>query len=119
MRLGAAVAAGWTRLALTCEDWGLPPRDAPDGSGFSFGAVGSDQGEGNMKQVLFAMVAALTLSGCNLPDLDLPAYRSSASAAPSAAAPSAAATAQSPQKPAAFYDAGQAPENTGDYSNYF
>jgi hypothetical protein len=69
-----------------------------------------------MKQVLFATVAALTLSGCNLPDLDLPAYTSRSSAP---AAPSAAATAQPPQKPAAFYDAGQAPENTGDYSSYF
>ena len=74
-----------------------------------------------MKHVLFVTIAALTLTGCNLPDVDLPAYtpRTSAQAVPTADPNAATAQQRPPQKPAAFYDADQAPENTGDYSNYF
>jgi len=62
-----------------------------------------------MKRVLFATIAALTLSGCNLPDLDMAAY--TARNSPQAAVPT--------QRPTSPYEAGQPPENTGDYSNYF
>jgi hypothetical protein len=67
-----------------------------------------------MKRILLAMIAALTLSGCNIPDLDVAAYqpRSSTGAAPTNATAAA-------QPPKSKYDSDQPAENTGDYSNYF
>jgi hypothetical protein len=65
-----------------------------------------------MKRMLLLTIAALSLSGCNLPDLDL----DGASYTPRNSA--AAAAAPQDQKPASRYDTGQAAENTGDYSNY-
>ncbi len=65
-----------------------------------------------MKRALFVTLAALALSGCTLtlPDLD-----------PSALAPASNSQAAAPQdqRPASPYAAGQAPDNTGDYSHYF
>ena len=65
-----------------------------------------------MKRILLAMTAALTLSGCNIPDLDVAAYQSRSSAT------NATATAAA-QPPKSKDDADQPAENTGDYSNYF
>lgn len=61
-------------------------------------------------KLLFGLLIALTLTGYEIPDLDVTAFRSS-SAPPTP-------TAQG-QAPAPKSDTGQAPENTGDYSNYF
>jgi hypothetical protein len=71
-----------------------------------------------MKRILLAMIAALTLSGCNIPDLDVASYHSRSSTGDGAANAPATATAAA-QPPKSKYDADQAPENTGDYSNYF
>ena len=68
-----------------------------------------------MKRILLAMTAALTLSGCNIPDLDVAAYQSRSSTT-NASASNATAPAQPPRSK---YDADQPAENTGDYSNYF
>jgi hypothetical protein len=71
-----------------------------------------------MTRILLATIAALTLSGCNIPDLDVASYHSRSSTSDSAANAPATATAAA-QPPKSKYDADQAPENTGDYSNYF
>jgi Prokaryotic membrane lipoprotein lipid attachment site len=69
-----------------------------------------------MKRILLAMIAALTLSGCNIPDLDVAAYHSRSSTSDGAITANATATAQPPKSK---YDADQPAENTGDYSSYF
>jgi hypothetical protein len=66
-------------------------------------------GQCDMK-LLFGLMIALTLTGCEIPDLDVTAFRSSSSA-PTPTAPGQPAAPKS--------DTGQAAENTGDYSNYF
>jgi hypothetical protein len=101
---------------LTPRKWGRRRKGAQASQTarfFLLGAVGSDEGRGKMKQVLFVTIAASMLAGCNLPDIDLPAYT------PRAAVSTADATAQHQQRPASPYEAGQPAENTGDYSNYF
>jgi hypothetical protein len=65
-----------------------------------------------MKRVLLVTIAALSLAGCNFPDLDGAAYTPRNSAAAAAAPPQN-------QNPKSFSDAGQAAENSGDYSSYF
>jgi hypothetical protein len=67
-----------------------------------------------MKRILLATLAALTLSGCNIPDLDVASYHSRSTT--SATADTATAAAQPPKSK---YDSDQPAENTGDYSNYF
>jgi hypothetical protein len=67
------------------------------------------KGQRDMK-LLFGLMIALTLTGCEIPDLDVTAFRSSSSA-PTPTAPGQPAAPKS--------DTGQAAENTGDYSNYF
>ena len=65
-----------------------------------------------MKRILVAAIAALTLTGCNIPDVDVAAYKPRSSVDASAApAPN--------QPPKSKYEADQPSENTGDYSNYF
>jgi Prokaryotic membrane lipoprotein lipid attachment site len=64
-----------------------------------------------MKRILLATIAALTLSGCNIPDLDVASYHSRSTTADTAAAAA--------QPPKSKYDSDQPAENTGDYSNYF
>ncbi len=62
-----------------------------------------------MKRALFVTIAALGLAACAPRDIE-----------PSALAP--ASNSQAPaqdQRPASPYSAGQAPDNTGDYSHYF
>ena len=71
-----------------------------------------------MKRILLAMTAALTLSGCNIPDLDVASYHSRSSTSESATTGTATATATA-QPPRSKYDADQPAENTGEYSNYF
>jgi hypothetical protein len=61
-------------------------------------------------KLLFGFMIALTLTGCEIPDLDVTAFKSSSSA------PTPATQGQ-PTAPKS--DTGQAAENTGDYSNYF
>jgi hypothetical protein len=72
------------------------------------------EGRGEMKRILLATLAALTLSGCNIPDLDVAAYQSRSTTSASATNATAAA-----QPPKSKYDSDQPAENTGDYSNYF
>jgi uncharacterized protein YceK len=69
-----------------------------------------------MRRILLAMIAALTLSGCDIPDLDVAAYQSRSST--NAGANNATTTAAA-QPAKSKYDADQPAENTGDYSNYF
>jgi hypothetical protein len=63
-----------------------------------------------MRRTLILTIAALTLAGCNLPDLDVAAYKPRSSGD---------STTSQPQQPASKYDSDQPAENTGDYSNYF
>lgn len=72
-----------------------------------------------MKRALFVTLAALALSGCTLtlPDLD-PSALAPASKSQAPASNSQAAAPQD-QRPASPYEAGQPPDNTGDYSHYF
>jgi hypothetical protein len=78
------------------------------------------KGRGEMKRILLAMIAALTLSGCNIPDLDVASYHSRSGTGDGASATNApATTTAAAQPPKSKYDADQPSENTGDYSNYF
>jgi hypothetical protein len=63
-----------------------------------------------MKRAFFVTIAALGLAACTLPDIE-----------PSALAPASdsQAAASQDQPPASPYNAGQSPDNTGDYSHYF
>jgi hypothetical protein len=65
-----------------------------------------------MKRILLAAIAALTLSGCNIPDLDVASYQSRSTT-------NAAAGTATAQPAKSKYDSDQPAENTGDYSNYF
>jgi hypothetical protein len=69
-----------------------------------------------MKRAFFVSIAALALTGCTLelPDLVPPGFVSSSKPQPEAAAATPASAA-----PADRYQAGQSPDNTGDYSHYF